>query len=178
VQIDRYSSSWSHTASPKARKKFVAFLSQIPPRGPFLPVVPVFNYCTVNNMRFVAFLDTEEVAGSNPAAPNRRVVGGQEPYRRSLEWLFRKMLTNVAAAARSKIRSTKSTVFSDFGGLRRSPQVYKSLKKLERQACHGRGQARKSLASCDRGRWKSAEITQRPLLCKECLILAETSFGR
>jgi hypothetical protein len=66
VQIDRYSSSWSHTASPKARKKFVAFLSQIPPRGPFLPVVPVYNYCTVNNMRFVAFLDTEEVAGSNP----------------------------------------------------------------------------------------------------------------
>ena len=69
MQIDRYSSSWSHTASPKARKKFVAFLSQIPPRGPFLPVVPVFNYRTVNNMRFVAFLDTEEVAGSNPVVP-------------------------------------------------------------------------------------------------------------
>jgi len=34
-----------------------------------LPVVPVFNYCTVNNMRFVAFLDTEEVAGSNPVVP-------------------------------------------------------------------------------------------------------------
>jgi hypothetical protein len=69
MHIDRYSSSWSHTASPKARKKFVAFLSQIPPRGPFLPVVPVYNYCTVNNMRFVAFLDTEEVAGSNPVVP-------------------------------------------------------------------------------------------------------------
>ena len=69
VQFDRYSSGWSHTASPKARKKFVAFLSQIPPRGPFLPVVPVFNYCTVNNMRFVAFLDTEEVAGSSPVVP-------------------------------------------------------------------------------------------------------------
>jgi hypothetical protein len=69
VQIDRYSSSWSHTASPKARKKFVAFLSQIPPRGPFLPVVPVYNYCTVNNMRLMAFLDTEEVAGSNPVVP-------------------------------------------------------------------------------------------------------------
>jgi hypothetical protein len=34
-----------------------------------LPVVPVYNYCTVNNMRFVAFLDTEEVAGSNPVVP-------------------------------------------------------------------------------------------------------------
>jgi hypothetical protein len=34
-----------------------------------LPVVPVFNYRTVNNMRFVAFLDTEEVAGSNPVVP-------------------------------------------------------------------------------------------------------------
>jgi hypothetical protein len=31
--------------------------------------VPVYNYCTVNNMRFVAFLDTEEVAGSNPVVP-------------------------------------------------------------------------------------------------------------
>ena len=69
MQIDGYSSSWSHTASPKARKKFVAFLSQIPPRGPFLPVVPVYNYCTVNNMRLMAFLDTEEVAGSNPVVP-------------------------------------------------------------------------------------------------------------
>jgi hypothetical protein len=69
VHIDRYSSNWSHTASPKARKKFVAFLSQIPPRGPFWPVDPVYNYCAVNNMRFVAFLDTEEVAGSNPVVP-------------------------------------------------------------------------------------------------------------
>ena len=34
-----------------------------------MPVVPVFNYRTVNNMRFVAFLDTEEVAGSNPVVP-------------------------------------------------------------------------------------------------------------
>lgn len=34
-----------------------------------MPVVPVFNYCTVNNMRFVAFLDTEEVVGSNPIVP-------------------------------------------------------------------------------------------------------------
>jgi integrase len=52
-------------------EKFVAFLSQIPPRGPFLPVVPVYNYCTVNNMRFMAFLDTEEVAGSNPVVPTK-----------------------------------------------------------------------------------------------------------
>ena len=34
-----------------------------------MPVVPVFNYRTVNNMRFVAFLDTEEVVGSNPIVP-------------------------------------------------------------------------------------------------------------
>jgi hypothetical protein len=46
-------SGWSHTASPVARfaKKFVAFLSQIWPRGPFLPVVSVYKYCTVNNLR-------------------------------------------------------------------------------------------------------------------------------
>jgi hypothetical protein len=66
VHIDRYFSSWSHTASPKARKKFVAFLSQIPPKGPFLPVVPVYNYCTVNNLRFRSQHGMEEVIGSIP----------------------------------------------------------------------------------------------------------------
>lgn len=50
-------------------KTFVAFLSQMPPRGPFSPVVPVFNYCTVNNLQFAPFLDTEEVAGSSPVVP-------------------------------------------------------------------------------------------------------------
>ena len=84
-----------------------------------------------------------EVAGSNPAAPNGRGVGGQDANRRSLEWLFRKMLTDVAAAARSKfrstIRSTKSAVLYDLGGFRRSPRACKSLKNLKRQDCHGRG---------------------------------------
>jgi len=47
-------------------KKFVAFLSQIPPRGPFLPVVPVYNHCTVNMLRFWALHGMEEVVGSIP----------------------------------------------------------------------------------------------------------------
>ena len=84
-----------------------------------------------------------EVAGSNPAAPNGRGVGGQDANRRSLEWHFRKMLTDVATAARSKIRSTirstKSEVLYDFGGLRRSPRVCKSLKNLKAEDCHGSG---------------------------------------
>jgi len=42
-----------------------------------LPVVPVFNYCTVNNMRFVAFLDTEEVSGSNPLVPTNSLKNQQ-----------------------------------------------------------------------------------------------------
>jgi hypothetical protein len=49
-------------------------------------------------------------------------------------------------------RVTPYQVLYDFGGLRRSPRACKSLKKLVRVDCHGRGQARKSLASCDRGR--------------------------
>ncbi len=84
-----------------------------------------------------------EFAGSIPAALNGRGVGGQDANRRSLEWLFRKMLTDVVAAARSKIRSTirstKSEVLYDLGGLRRSPRACKSLKNLKRQDCHGRG---------------------------------------
>jgi hypothetical protein len=47
-------------------KKFVAFLSQIPPRGPFLPVVPVYNHCSVNNLRFWTLHGMEEVIGSIP----------------------------------------------------------------------------------------------------------------
>jgi hypothetical protein len=66
VHIARYSSSWSHTASPKALEKFVAFLSQIPPRGPFLPVVPVRKYCSVYILRFRLLHGMEEVIGSIP----------------------------------------------------------------------------------------------------------------
>jgi hypothetical protein len=53
------------------------------------------------------------------------------------------MLTDVASAARSEIRSTirstKSEVLYDLGGFRRSPRACKSLKNLKRQDCHGRG---------------------------------------
>jgi hypothetical protein len=38
---------------------------------------------------------------------------------------------------RSTIQSTKRVVLHDFGGLRRSPRVCKSLKNLK--ICHGRG---------------------------------------
>jgi hypothetical protein len=47
-------------------KKFVAFLSQIPPRGPFLPVVPVRKHCAVYNLRFPLLHGMEEVIGSIP----------------------------------------------------------------------------------------------------------------
>jgi hypothetical protein len=40
---------------------------------------------------------------------------------------------------RSTIRSTKCTVFDDFGGFRRPPRACKSLKILARVDCHGRG---------------------------------------
>ena len=68
--LDAIRIAWAGPTQP-ARKpvKFVAFLSQIPPSGPFLPVVPVYNHCTVNNLRFAPFLDTEEVAGSSPVVP-------------------------------------------------------------------------------------------------------------
>ena len=58
---------WAGPTQP-ARKpvKFVAFLSQIPPSGPFLPVVPVYNHCTVNNLRFRSQHGMEEVVGSIP----------------------------------------------------------------------------------------------------------------
>jgi hypothetical protein len=76
-------------------------------------------------------------------AVNRGAVGGQDANLRSLEWLSREKRPDIAAAARSKsrstIRSTKKQVLYDFGGLRRSPRVYKSLKNLVRVDCHGRG---------------------------------------
>ena len=40
---------------------------------------------------------------------------------------------------RSTIQSTKCAVLLDFGGVRRSPRVCKSLKNLRVQDCHGRG---------------------------------------
>jgi hypothetical protein len=49
-----------------AAKKFVAFLSQIQPRGPFLPVVPVRKYHNVYNLRFGPHYGMEEVVGSIP----------------------------------------------------------------------------------------------------------------
>jgi len=47
-------------------EKFVAFLSQIPPRGPFLPVAPVYNCHAVNNLPFWELHGMEEVIGSIP----------------------------------------------------------------------------------------------------------------
>ena len=100
---------------------------------------------------------------------NRRVVGGQDANRRSLEWLFRKMLTDVAAAARSKfrstIRSTKSEVLYDFGGFRRSPRVCKSLKNLKRQNCHSRAHGSESGVVAPKSRWSSGWCGLCPFLC-------------
>jgi len=39
----------------------------------------------------------------------------------------------------STIRSTKRAVIDDFGGLRRSPRVCKSLKNLKAERCHAGG---------------------------------------
>ena len=47
-------------------KKFVAFLSQIPPIWPVLPVWPVRKYCSVYNLRFGLLHGMEEVVGSIP----------------------------------------------------------------------------------------------------------------
>jgi hypothetical protein len=47
-------------------EKFVAFLSQIPPRGSFLPVAQVYNCHAVNNLPFYGFHGMEEVIGSIP----------------------------------------------------------------------------------------------------------------
>lgn len=65
--LDTIRTAWAGPTQP-ARKpvKFVAFLSQIPPSGPFLPVVPVYNHCTVNNLRFRSQHGMEEVNGSIP----------------------------------------------------------------------------------------------------------------
>jgi hypothetical protein len=48
---------------------FVAFLWQIPPIGPVLPVLPTYNCFAVNNLRVECHLHTVEVVGSNPAVP-------------------------------------------------------------------------------------------------------------
>jgi hypothetical protein len=48
---------------------FVAFLWQIPPIRPVLPVMPTRNRCAVNNLRLCWHLHTVEVVGSNPAVP-------------------------------------------------------------------------------------------------------------
>ena len=52
-------------------EKFVAFLSQIPPRGPFLPVAPVYNYHAVNNLPFYGFHGMEEVIGIAQTLPGQ-----------------------------------------------------------------------------------------------------------
>ena len=48
---------------------FVAFLWQIRPIGPVLPVFPTYNGFAVNNLRVDRHLHTVEVVGSNPAVP-------------------------------------------------------------------------------------------------------------
>ena len=69
--LDAIRTVWAGPTQP-ARKpvKFVAFLSQIPPSGPSLPVVPVYNHCTVNNLRFWTLHGMEEVIGSIPFKVN------------------------------------------------------------------------------------------------------------
>ena len=60
--------AWAGPTQPalKPVEKFVAFLSQIQPGGPFLPVVPVSKCCTVYNLRFLLQHGMEEVIGSIP----------------------------------------------------------------------------------------------------------------
>ena len=59
---------------------FVAFLWQIPPIGPVLPVFPTYNCFAVNNLRVEWHLHTVEVVGSNPTVPtnvSNRLEGPQ-----------------------------------------------------------------------------------------------------
>lgn len=61
--------SWAdptRSAPWPAAERFVAFLSQIAPIGPFLPVMPVRKYCAVYILRFDSFHGMEEVIGSIP----------------------------------------------------------------------------------------------------------------
>jgi hypothetical protein len=51
---------------------FVAFLWQIPPIGPVLPVYPTYNYFAVNNLRVDRHLHTAEVKVVVPALDQRR----------------------------------------------------------------------------------------------------------
>jgi hypothetical protein len=51
------------------RHGFVAFLWQIPPIGPVLPVLSTYNCFAVNDLRLDRHLHTVEVVGSNPAVP-------------------------------------------------------------------------------------------------------------
>ncbi len=48
---------------------FVAFLWQIPPFRPVLPVLPSNILFAVNNLALARHLHTVEVVGSNPAVP-------------------------------------------------------------------------------------------------------------
>ena len=59
-------SGWSQAVA----KKFVAFLSQIPPRG---PVVLVRKCCTVYNLRFCLFHGMEEIVGSIPTRSTKKI---------------------------------------------------------------------------------------------------------
>jgi hypothetical protein len=61
-------------------EKFVAFLSQIPPRGPFLPVAPVYNYHAVNNLPFWELHGMEEVIGSIPIRSTIRINNLQQRH--------------------------------------------------------------------------------------------------
>jgi len=49
-----------------AARKFVGFLSQIPPIGPVLPTWPAYKPFAVNILVFVSFHGMEEVTGSIP----------------------------------------------------------------------------------------------------------------
>jgi hypothetical protein len=69
--------------------------------------------------------------------PKHSLTGGWSATRQLL--IGKQYLCPCFFEFRSTIRSTKGTVFDDFGGLRRSPQVCKSLKNLGIQDCRGRG---------------------------------------
>ena len=57
----------AHKVSPwPAVRKFVAFLSQIPPIGPVLPTQPTNKSFAVSILMFASFHGMEEVTGSIP----------------------------------------------------------------------------------------------------------------
>jgi len=101
-----------------ARVNLEAFWQQIAPNVPFLPTLPTVKHCAVCYLQIAVHLDTEEVAGSNPAVPTI-IIRKQITY---TLYLFSSPLIMVRSGS---ISSSHAGLESD--GLRFSPFFGHSL---------------------------------------------------